>query len=176
MVENEILNIIKERLSKIGYNYETLTTSQKKYLLRIESEITWRLTEQRHSLDNLKYNKINIASITSTVNISRKTAYNNKVLKDYIEYTEVLYEANFPNSGISELKEQLSEYKDIIDKMVRRDSKIENLKSEVAELQKEVMLYKDQVKQLTENNIDLTVQIESYEKKQKLKSSLSVVK
>lgn len=78
--------------------------------------------------------------------------------------------------GLSELKEQLSESKDIIEKMVRRDVNIENLKGEINELQKEVESYKEQIEKLTEDNIDLTVQIRNYEKRQKVKSSLNVVK
>ncbi|MEQ2528918.1 hypothetical protein WMO40_19790 [Bacillaceae bacterium CLA-AA-H227] len=176
MDEHEILEIVKERLAQISHNYESLTTSQKKHLLRIEPEISRRLTEQKQALNIMKGNKINIASITSAVSITRKTVYNNDVLKHYIEYAGKLYDAGYPTDGLSELKKQLSESKDLIDKMVRRDANIENLKSEIVELQKEVLLYKDQVNQLTEDNIDLTVQIRNYEKKQKLKSSLNVVK
>lgn len=176
MDENEVLEFIMERLLNIGYDYESLTTAQKKHLLRIESEIARRLIEQRQALDAIKDNKINIASITSAVSITRKTAYNNDVLRNYIEYAGKLYDARYPTTGLSELKRQLTESKDIIDKMVRRDANTERLKSEIAELQKEVTSYKEQVSRLTEDNINLTIQVRNYEKRQKLKSSLNVVK
>lgn len=176
MDENEVLETIKNRLAQIGYDYESLTTAQQKHLNRIEPEISRRLTEQRQALNTIKENKINIASITSTVSITRKTAYNNDVLKNYIEYAGKLYDASYPTIGLSELKEQLSESKDIIEKMVRRDANVENMKSEIAELQKEVESYKEQVNRLTKDNIELTLQVRNYEKKQKVKSSLNVVK
>jgi enamine deaminase RidA (YjgF/YER057c/UK114 family) len=174
--ENEILETLKDRLEQIGYDYESLTTPQKRHLFRIESEISRRLTEQKQALETIKGNKINIASITSAVNITRKTAYNNQVLKDYIEYSSTLYEANYPASSLVELKEQIAEYKEIIDQMVRRDVNIENLKSEIAELQKELMSYKEQVTNILKDNVDLTIQLKSYEKKKKIKSSLNIVK
>lgn len=176
MDENEVLEILKNRLAQIGHDYESLTTAQKKHLLRIESEISRRLIEQKKALHTIKDNKINIASITSAVSITRKTAYNNEVLKDYIEYAGKLYDAGYPITGLSELKEQLAESKDIINKMVRRDANLEDMKSEISELQKEVESYKEQVNRLAEDNIDLTNQVRSYKKKQKVKSSLNVVK
>lgn len=176
MDEIKVLEMIKNRLAQIGYEFERLTTAQKKHLFRIEPEISRRLAEQKQAFNMIKGNKINIASITSSVGITRKTAYNNEVLKDYIEYAGKLYDAGYPTVGLSDLKEQLAESKDMIDKMVRRDANAEKLKSEIAELQKEVELYKGQVSQLTEDNIDLTLQIRNYEKKQKVKSTLNIVK
>ena len=176
MDENKVLELLKHHLAQINYNYEILTPTQKKHLLEIEIETSRRLREQEKALTSIKNNKINIATISSAINIARKTVYNNVMLKDYIEYTADLYNANYPTSGQSELKEQIIEYKGIIEKMVRRDSNIEDLKGEIDELHKEIGIYKEEINKLTEVNIDLTVQVRSYEKKLKVKSSLNIVK
>lgn len=176
MEEKEILDLIKTKLTNINYDYSILTPSQIKQLIKIETEVSKRISMQKDYLNNLKDIKINISSISNTVGIARKTIYNNDILKEYIEYSSELYENNFPNSDTSTLKEKLSEYKNIIDEMVKRDILLEDLKNEIDILQKELLLYKEKNDDLALRNNELYGKILSYENKQKKKSSFEVIK
>ena len=102
-------------------DFENITQSQMKQLMKIEPELSKRLSKQENASAVICDNKINIASIANAVGITRKTIYNNDVLKDYIESAGKEYDSNYPTNGLTNIREQLNESKEIINKMVRRD-------------------------------------------------------
>ncbi|SCP98766.1 hypothetical protein [Anaerobium acetethylicum] len=176
MDEKEILDTLHARLIKLGYEYTALTALQQKHLFKIEVELSRRLSEQETALTWLKNTKINIASVSDMIDVSRKTIYNNEVLKDYIEHVEDVYNSNSPLIEITELREQLDEAVTNIKKMVHRDILLEDLKNEVDELRKEIISYKERLQFLQEENFDLSSRVQAFEKKKKIKSSLNVIK
>lgn len=175
MDEEKVLNAIKYRLSQIGCEFEGITQSQVKQLMKIELELSKRLSIQENASALIRDNKINIASIANAVGITRKTIYNNDVLKDCIESAGKQYDSNYPISGLSSIREQLNESKEIINKMVRRDVDIENMKAEIDMLQKEIQDYKSQVKSLSEENASLAGKLKDAEKRKSVKASLKLL-
>lgn len=176
MDEKKILELIKKRLEKLGYNINELTTTQQKHLIKIETEISKRLEKQAESLNLIKENKINIATISTATGIARKTFYNNEILKQYIQQSEDDYKSNLPSNDNENLKNQLNEAKDIITKMVYRDVMIETLKAQIEELQNEILTNQQEIEALTTENLSLSIKLQEYEKKKSKKTSIHVLK
>jgi uncharacterized coiled-coil protein SlyX len=177
MDEQKILNNIESRLKKIDErSFDQLSSYQKEYLINIEIEIYNRLKLQNINYQNIKDKKINISSIAKSVNIARKTIYNNKILKDYINYAENIYNENYTEYKLCKLEEKITEQKNIIDKMVERDITIENLKIEIDQLSNELKVYKreNELFQIEKNN--LLGEINNLKKRSKLKKSMKVIK
>ena len=124
---------------------------------------------------NLRILHSHRASIANAVGITRKTIYNNDVLKDYIESAGKEYDSSYPTNGLANIREQLNESKEIINKMVRRDVDIENMKAEINMLHKEIQDYKSQVKSLFEENASLAGKLKDAEKRKSVKASLKLL-
>ena len=160
MDQENILEIIKSKLLDIGYSYEELPQNQQKHIEKIGGEITKRLISQKSALNQIKENKISVSSITHSVGISRKTIYNNTVLKEYIEVAETQYDECIPTNKCDQnIKEQLIISREIINKMVKRDIHLENTRFEIDSLLKEIQNYKEETRVLIERNIELSNQL-----------------
>jgi uncharacterized protein (UPF0276 family) len=144
--------------------------------MNIEKEISARLELQESNYQEIKNNKINISSIAKTVDIARKTIYNNAILKDYINYANNIYNENYAENKISKLEDKISEQKTTIEKMVERDIIIENLKLELDQVKKEIHAYKKENKMLQSEKNKLLSEINNLKKRNKLKKSLKVIK
>ena len=87
----------------------------------------------------MKNNNINISIVSSESGISRKTFYNNKLLKMYVEYYSTdTEEKNVPESEFERIKLRNEELTKQIHKLVLRDIETENLRHQILELNKEI--------------------------------------
>lgn len=116
MADNEVLNTVKERLSKLNVDIAEVDKSVLKHLLKIEEEISARFEEQEKALEAIKKNAININTIAKSGAVSNKTVYKYDLLNDYIRSCEAEYNKRLPGDKdrIARLKERLSEAENTI--------------------------------------------------------------
>ena len=87
----------------------------------------------------MKNNNINISIVSSESGISRKTFYNNELLKMYVEYYATdTEEKNVPESEFEKIKLKNEELTKQIHGLVLRDIETENLRHKILELNKEI--------------------------------------
>lgn len=124
-----------------------------KQLQKIDEAVQRRLTAISEAQQMLKDNSISIASIATDSGITRKTFYNNEILKQYVEsFTSVDGEPGrlVKASEIDSMKKRLDEQADDIAKMVARDIDVETVRHEADELQKIIDGKDKQIQNLTE--------------------------
>jgi|GEM_PF-2341958 hypothetical protein len=177
MDKQKVLDNIELRLKNMNTkDFNKFTTSQKEYLIEIENEISKRLNMQKNNYQQIKNNKISVSSIAKSVNISRKTIYNNQILKNYINYAEDIYNNNYAENKISQLEDKLTEQRIIIEKMVERDITIENLNIKVDQMKNEIKTYKKENEILQSEKNGLIAKINNLKKRKKRKNSLNIIK
>ena len=109
---------------------EIISSSQVNYLSRIDDAIQARLCEIKSAEATLKARRITIQSIAEETQISRKTVYNNKLLKQYIEsYMSVPLDVLTENKEqIKSLQNEVSQLQEEKKKFVLRDCEIEMIR------------------------------------------------
>ena len=101
----------------------------------------------------LKDNSISIVAIADKSGITRKTFYNNEILKQYVEsFTSVDGEPGklVKASEIDNMKKRLEELEKTLSKMIARDIDIEIIRHEADELRKVIDSKDKQIQNLTE--------------------------
>ena len=144
---------IEAFLKNRGLDTGSIPKQRIKQLQKIDESIQKRLTAILEAQKMLKDNSINIASIAIDSGITRKTFYNNEILKQYVEsFTSVDGAPGklFKASDIDAMKRRLVEQADDIAKMLSRDIDIETARHEVDELQRIIESKNKQIQNLTE--------------------------
>ena len=140
-------------LKSQGLDIGSVPKQRIKQLLKIDEAVQKRLKAISEAHQMLKDNSISIASIATASGITRKTFYNNRILKQYVEsFTSVDGEpANLGKaSEIDSMKKRLDEQADDIAKMVARDIDIESVRHEADELRRVIDGKDKQIQNLTE--------------------------
>ncbi len=144
---------IEEFLKIQGLNTGSIPRQRIKQLQKIDEAIQKRLTAISEAKRMLKDNSISIASIATDSGITRKTFYNNEILKLYVEsFISIDGEPSklVKASDIEAMKRRLKEQADDIAKMISRDIDIETVRHEVDELRRVIESKDKQIQNLTE--------------------------
>ena len=152
MDDNQIKRI-EDFLKAQGLDIGSVPKQRIKQLLKIDEAVQKRLTAISEAHQTLKDNSISIASIATASGITRKTFYNNGILKQYVEsFTSVDGEPGklVKASEIDSMKRRLNEQADDIAKMVARDVDIESVRHEADELRRVIDGKDKQIQNLTE--------------------------
>ena len=152
MDDNQIKRI-EDFLKAQGLDIGSVPKQRIKQLLKIDEAVQKRLTAISEAHQTLKDNSISIASIATASGITRKTFYNNGILKQYVEsFTSVDGEPGklVKASEIDSMKKRLNEQADDIAKMVARDVDIETVRHEADELRRVIDGKDKQIQSLTE--------------------------
>jgi len=147
-MDEQKLNRIQSFLLQHNASIETLPKAKVAQLEKIDDALQKRLTEVRKAQETLKTFSITISSISADTEISRKTFYNNELLKLYVE--------QFITSEYSEEKmvkasdyEQIKEKNEILNQQIRdlvsKDIDIENVKHENSKLVSEIVILRKRV-------------------------------
>ena len=152
MDDNQIKRI-ETFLKSQGLDSGSVPKQRIKQLQQIDEAVQKRLTAILEAQQIIKDNSISIASIANDSGITRKTFYNNQILKLYVEnYTTVNGEPSklVKASDINSMKKRLEEQADCIAMMIARDIDIESIRHELDELRKVIDDKDKQIRNLTE--------------------------
>lgn len=156
-MDGEKLSKIKDFLSKNSSSIDTLSKSRINQLSAVDDVIQSYLTKINEAKKILKETTINVSNISTDTGISRKTFYNNDLLRMYVES----YSTNESSKSITpDEYEKIKEKNDLLNKQVHnfvlRDIETEELRHENSMLYKEITNLKNRneilEKQLLEQN------------------------
>ena len=152
MDENQMKRI-ETFLKAHGLDLGSVPSQRIKQLQKIDDAIQKRLSAISQAQQMLRDNSINIASIAADSGVTRKTFYNNEILKQYVEsFSNIDGEPGklVKISEFENMKKKIDEQTDVILKMVARDIDIETLRHEADELRKVIASKDKQIQNLTE--------------------------
>ena len=159
-MDEQVEKRIISKVSSLGYNYDDLKDSIKDYLIKVEATLMSKEKMKSECLEILK-EKLSLSSIATDTQISRKTFYNNNILKEYIELDIENSTSYVASDSISLLKNRIKELEEMVEKMVCRDINYEQLKAENEQLADELKAARSENKRLSERNISLSKEIKA---------------
>lgn len=137
-MDNEKLIRINTFLQKHGQTPETVPPARMEQFKKADAAIQTRLLKIAEAKDTLKNCSINVSVIASDSGISRKTFYNNELLRLYVEDFSHNPEETAPLAEVQRLKTRNEQYKEQIDAFLIRDIETENLRHENLKLTAEI--------------------------------------
>jgi len=137
-MDDERMKRIETFLATHNASAETLSKARMKQLEKVDEAIQKRLEAAAQARETLKASSINVSVISSDTGISRKTFYNNDLLRLYVEYYATDEEKALAIVESDKLKEKNAELTQQIQGFVLRDITSENLRHENMMLQNEV--------------------------------------
>lgn len=152
-MDGDQMKRIEKFLKTRGLDTGSLPEQRIKQLQKVDGAIQKRLAAVFEARQALKDNSISVAAIAADSGITRKTFYNNEVLKKYVEsFSSVDGEPGklVKASEIDSMKKRLDEQADAIAKMAARDVDIEAVRHETDELRKVIDGKDRQIRNLTE--------------------------
>lgn len=163
METNDRNEIIKEKLTEIGEDYDSLKPFLRDYLDRIEEIIQSKEMDQTRAIEDLRYASYTVSDISKELNCSRTTLYNhNQLLKRYIEYSIKLSSKKNPYYTCEKLKETIRELQEQVDLMENRDIDFELIKQEKKFLQDKVAEQTKEINRLQNRVIELSTELHKY--------------
>lgn len=178
-----IEDIVKEKLEHLNIDYDTLQDRIIKYLIEIETIIHNKKILIEEALTTIKENKINLNIISDTMKISRTTLYNNKELKEYINYSIEQDSESNPYYIIEKLKTCKKEIESQLFDMVDRDIQLEFQNQELISLKKELIKKTEECNRMKERrniiiseNNDLKTEIRRLKEQSNNKKPINVKK
>lgn len=152
--------LIREKLSKINVEYDSLKPFIIDYLVRIEDIIQQQISEQSTGIKMIKNSRFSLSSISQVLDCSRTTLYNhNQLLKRYIELSIDLFEAEDPYYAYDKLQASISELESKVNKMISRDIDTELLRVENENYMKKLKENFDQINRLQARNAELSKEV-----------------
>lgn len=139
-MDEEKLKVTNDFLARHGSSAEVITKARMEQLSKIYDASVARQTACFQAKESLKSNGITVVAIAEDTGISRKTFYNNPLLKDFVQefatsttdFTEV------KEKELERLKEQNGIISEQIRQMFLRDSESEDFKHEIAVLRRDI--------------------------------------
>lgn len=131
-----IIKTIKNRLSKMGYDYALLNDKQQQYILKLEKSISLIFKSETELQNTFAKNKISTKTISESTNIARQTFYNVPILNEYVNFCTDEFNKISMLAKYSSMTEELQELKEKVKEMQKRDVQLELLKNEIKELKK----------------------------------------
>lgn len=125
----DTVEIIRQNLSAIGEDYDSLKPFMKKWLEKVETAIQSRKSIQEEAVSTLKSVDYSVKAIAAEIGASRTTIYNHEqLLKRYIEQSTIVATMGDPLADISRLQSEKSILQEQISMLMDRDVDIEILK------------------------------------------------
>ena len=149
---DEIVKQIKNKLDKYELtSYDELDIKTQKRLLMIEESIDSLIVNFKKSIDSAKESIPNITNIIKCdkVSISRKTIYNQEILRKYIELSINDFPDYFNEKRVKKLENELNNLQDMYYNVI--DNIIDNYDKD-----EEIRELKENIKNLVEENNRLT--------------------
>ena len=172
-IEDNILkDIVNAKL--YSFNMESLDKLENKTVKRIlETEFFIQYSNKRISdnIDEIKSNLISITNLAKSdiITCSRKTLYNDKVLNNYIEKSAEIETDYFNSKELKKVQNNYNDLSNLYDKLLVNIIDIYELKSQIKELNKEILNLHEEKNNLYECLVEKDKEI--YELKMKLKSN-----
>ncbi|WP_297132264.1 hypothetical protein [Terrisporobacter sp.] len=141
-VSDEVLKtVIDAKLS--SFDMDTLDKLESKTVKRLlEAEFFIQYSNERisQSIEEIKNNIISKSNLdkSSIITCSRKTFYNDKVLKEYIEKCIENKPDYFNSKVLKDTQENYNKLLDLYDKLYVKIIDTQNLKAKIKELEKEI--------------------------------------
>ena len=105
----DTVEIIRQNLSAIGEDYDSLKPFMKKWLEKVETAIQSRKSIQEEAVSTLKSVDYSVKAIAAEIGASRTTIYNHEqLLKRYIEQSTIVATMGDPLADISLLQSEKS--------------------------------------------------------------------
>ena len=142
-MEEQIIKILTNNLNDMDIDYNAVDNKTISYLIKIETFILENKKNKHELLEDYRNKRLTISKISTESNISRQTFYNNTLLNDYVKIAISKDSKTDLNSRIDKLQNEIKSLKDIIDKLMIRDIKIELLSIEIDELKSQYIDYKN---------------------------------
>lgn len=138
-MDEQKLARINAFLKKSGLSVESLSKSRLAQFEKVDAAIQSRIVELEKAKEILKSTGINISVISTDTGISRKTFYNNELLKAYVESYAISDEEKTASiSDLDKMKSKNDELTKQINGFVLKDIETENLRHEIKELNREI--------------------------------------
>lgn len=126
------------KLDKMGIEYVSLKSNIKAHLYKLELTLAEVKNKRVNLINEYKKVKPSVLSISTDAKIARQTLYNNKILKEYIEFSIRDFDSYDPFQEIDELKNKINLLNEQLDKMYQRDIEVEIMFNENKELKKKL--------------------------------------
>lgn len=170
--DNVLKDIVNAKLC--SFNMDNLDKLNDKTVQRIlETEFFIQYSNKRigENIDEIKSNLISITNLDKSdiVTCSRKTIYNDKVLKKYIENCSKMETDYFNSKELKKLQNSYDDLLNLYNKLLVNIIDIHDLKSQIKELNKEIFNLYEEKNNLYECLVEKDKEI--YELKMKLKSN-----
>lgn len=150
-MDAETLKRIEMFLNEQDKTIETISRSRLEQLQKTDAAIQARLLKIRGAREILKTCSINVSVIAADSGISRKTFYNNDLLRLYVEKYARDPEESASASELQRLKAKTEQYREQVDAFLIRDIETENLRHENMKLTVEIANLQSRNKNLEEH-------------------------
>lgn len=166
--DEELKTVIDEKLS--SFDMDTLDKLKNKTVKRLlETEFFIQYSNERisRSIEEIKNNIISKSNLdkSSIITCSRKTFYNDKVLKKYIEKCIENEPDYFNSKVIKDTQENYNKLQDLYDKVYAKIIDTQNLKAKIKELEKEIIYINEEKNNLIQSINDKDREINELKRK-----------
>lgn len=159
-----------------GSSVESLSKSRLAQFEKVDDAIQTRLVEIEKAKETLKSIGINVSVIATDTGISRKTFYNNELLKEFVEsYSTIDVEKSVSAVSASELekiKTKNNELQKQINGFVLKDIETENLRHEIKELNREIQNIQERNESLESQYEELQAELSEAKKQLSIRNIL----
>lgn len=166
-MDAETLKRIETFLAEHDQTLETIPKARLTQFQKVDEVIQARLSRIAFAKDTLRNCSINVSIIAADSGISRKTFYNNDLLRLYVEKYTCDPEEASSSAELQRLKARMDQYKEQVDAFLLRDIETENLRHENMRLTVEISNLRTHNKNLEEQYAALLKEV------QKLRSRLA---
>lgn len=141
---------LEEFLTKKNTSLDAVSKARAAQLKRADSAIQGRMEAMKRAHRAIGESAISVSAIASDTGISRKTFYNNELLREYVSSCAALVDTGkgTRTADCNRLRQKNMILVDQVRKFVLRDIDIENLRHENAELVREVTTLQGRIRSL----------------------------
>lgn len=143
---DEVNEKIIKNLKKFGLSSDDIKPNTMEYLIKVDDALNKITTARAEAIQTIKSEKTSINKVAKESGISRQTFYNNPIITSYVEKYIEIYVKESPYETINNLKEEIKNRDEQIEKLVQRDANIAYYKAENKELSDEVESLKATIK------------------------------
>ena len=143
---DEINEKIIKNIKKFGLSSDDIKPNTMEYLIKVDDVLNKITTTRAEAIQTIKSEKVSINKVAKESGISRQTFYNNPIITSYVEKYIEIYVKESPYETINNLKEEIKNRDEQIEKLVQRDANIAYYKAENKELSDEVESLKATIK------------------------------
>lgn len=143
---DEINEKIIKNIKKFGLSSDDIKPNTMEYLIKVDDVLNKITTTRAEAIQTIKSEKVSINKVAKESGISRQTFYNNPIITSYVEKYIEIYVKESPYETINNLKEEIKNRDEQIEKLVQRDANIAYYKAENQELSDEIESLKATIK------------------------------